>query len=455
MNLGISFDRKKLSLLPSKFLYLLQASTMSANKKIKLEGEVLVHDGESPQAGIASSQPSTNDRAVAVTPAAIVPSMAGGTGSVGGGSSNVPKLFEFKFVSVKSCLFGDNEVQGRFHIPLLVDSELGRLSIPPGSSNVNGWIEWKLGSSTVVEDLFHAQVVPKENKYHKYQEFRLGFTCQKLGDQRKIKKIDRDCVTPADIEFEFVCSDIDDIAQEAGGMLELTSQREPYAQGWNYDDDYLGEMKLYTVISELRPGQPPLVAAPVHSKPDWDRLEAIISRHPSTYHQRDSKKLLIEYKRFLAVKLYFEDKTSSFSPSRIVDAVWHIHLTSPEQYQLDVLAYGKQLQEKDPRIDPFIVPHCPLLGEETKERYEALSSASETTKLRSWLEPRLTFSAGVLTKSGKVIQGVVELNAGDYAMHVVERQFILVAAGKYSSRTYIIASSGGRKINYNYDIIIK
>lgn len=65
--------------------------------------------------------------------------------------------------------------------------------------------------------------------------------------------------------------------------------------------------------------------------------------------------------------------SEAFAPLPDVDLVWHLHLTSTEQYQRDVLAYPRQgtllRKEGKSSVQPFVVPHCPILND-TKEGYE-------------------------------------------------------------------------------------
>jgi len=94
-----------------------------------------------------------------------------------------------------------------------------------------------------------------------------------------------------------------------------------------------------------------------------------------TAEQFDIKAAIVEYKRFLALKIIHKDDTSKkFAPSPDVDKIWHLHLVFPEQYQQDVLAFAKELKVKPRRGSsdkrPLIIPHCPFLMEESKERYE-------------------------------------------------------------------------------------
>jgi len=81
--------------------------------------------------------------------------------------------------------------------------------------------------------------------------------------------------------------------------------------------------------------------------------------------------------RFLALKIIKKDESSEqFAPSPEVDKVWHLHLIFPEQYQQDVLAYAKEFKGKE-----FVVPHCPFLNEESKDRYEATFKQIKDAKL--------------------------------------------------------------------------
>jgi hypothetical protein len=56
--------------------------------------------------------------------------------------------------------FPSNELNGRLHVPFLVDEHTGALSVPQGTSNVRGFMEWELASGKFVVDAFEAKVVP-------------------------------------------------------------------------------------------------------------------------------------------------------------------------------------------------------------------------------------------------------------------------------------------------------
>jgi len=96
--------------------------------KKNIKKEVAVPDAASPP---------SNSKVAAV---AAAPDVA-----TSSGSSGDPKLFEFKFTSKKAGVYDDYEVEGRFHVPLLVEPESGVLSLPPADIiNVTGWIKWPM-----------------------------------------------------------------------------------------------------------------------------------------------------------------------------------------------------------------------------------------------------------------------------------------------------------------------
>jgi hypothetical protein len=166
---------------------------------------------------------------------------------------------------------------------------------------------------------------------------------------------------------------MEDFALKAGGELKLTTRAS-------------GEVRLCTVISELRPGQvvQDIKLAPAKKKPDWDRLAARAENHPPL-QQFNVQSALTEYKRFLALKITKKDQTSEqFAPSPDVDKEWHLHLSFPEEYQQDVLAFAKVLKVASSGGDkPLVIPHCPFLMEESKSRYEATYRSIKDKKLES------------------------------------------------------------------------
>jgi hypothetical protein len=74
-----------------------------------------------------------------------------------------------------------------------------------------------------------------------------------------------------------------------------------------------------------------------------------------------------EYKRFIALKISNDDwDTEKFTPSLIVDQIWHGHLAFTEHYQHDIMAFSVQICGK-----AHIVQHCPILRDDFSVRYHA------------------------------------------------------------------------------------
>lgn len=302
---------------------------------------------------------------------------------------NVPKLFEFKFISSDwepSGLFDDYDLEIRFHIELLVNPESGEFSLPAGPDGhqeVKGWIKWPMIGST--KRSIHTVEEPLVGRVQDGC-LRLGYTCRKEESASttkiNIRKIDWSQV-PEDnthVEYELVCFGLPRFLADLGGSLNFDIQ-------WNEDSRLRRRLafRLYAVISEIRPGQSlnKIVLEDETKTPDWDRLEGLVDRHPKTKRLKNRKGVVLEYRRFLALKLLKKIKASddddeglSYAPCVEVDKVWHLHLVFPELYQQDVLADAKEL-----KVQPFVVPHCPLLGEKFSEASRGTHSVIKDSEL--------------------------------------------------------------------------
>lgn len=321
--------------------------------------------------------------------------------------------FEFKFVSSRGRddndddqydgMFDESHLEGRLHMSLLVDSESGLLSLPQpdaadsGANEVNGWIKWPMIGTREDGDFRYIHTVEDQFIGRLQQNrLRLGYTSRKQSNASTrridIQKIDWSQVPAGtNVDHELVCNNVVPFLDQLGGTLvfhikwgEEGSRRRMFA------------FRLYAVISEIRPGQSldQIELAEETGEPKWDRLEGLVNKHPSTRKFTDKKGLIVEYRRFLALKLLKlkrnktidEDKQDGgddddedgcdFVPSLKVDSIWHIHLVFPEQYQQDILAYAKQL-----KVDPFIVTHSPILGEKRWKGYEKTLRSIQDARL--------------------------------------------------------------------------
>jgi len=129
--------------------------------KKKIKNEAAVPDAASP--------PSDSKVAAAVAAASDAAASSGS-------SSGDPKLFEFKFTSKKAGVYDDYEMEGRLHMPLLVEPESGVLSLPPADIiNVTGWIKWPMKGPSeetirTLEEPLYARIKAGKNELH------LGYT---------------------------------------------------------------------------------------------------------------------------------------------------------------------------------------------------------------------------------------------------------------------------------------
>ena len=325
-------------------------------------------------------------------------------------SDDGSELFELKFTSLESDdVIESIEFHGCFHIPLILDEGSGLLTVPApppgGYIDIKGQAKWKIdtnnGKIAEIGYPFVSKMVARESGSH---VIRPGLAATSDIDIQtsvnQFKQIDWNTVPrPADLrhrsEYEFVSkTTVEDFAKKIGGELVFETQ------------DGI-EFSLYTVISELRPGQSPgdtIELTLRRAKPNWRLLEEIAKKHPPL-QEFDIKAGLLEYRRFLALKILNKDKNSElFAPSPNVDAFWHLHLCFPEQYQQDVLAFAKELKVRDPKM---VIQHCPFLSNDSEERYRATLEAFDDddlqkivgTKVNKWFWPDMeelfpTTSAG-------------------------------------------------------------
>ena len=340
-----------------------------------------------------SSSPEPKKRKVDGKPAATAASSSDTNDAVASPSdSPSTKLYEFKFDSLESNDFDNHEISGKFYIPLLVDNNTGELSFPQEQScavDVNGTIRWRLNMrrGSYLNMPLRAKIIPCKREIGKNDlgtdsrlpsegdhTIRLGIRFNRKD--KEITSIDWDDIDdPTDWDnvskTEFVSlHTIDTLAQNVGGAIK-------------FETDYNDHLWLYTVISEFRPGQTheKLELPKFGTKPCWERLEKRVMNHPTLKDElEDVKSAMIEYKRYIAIKILKDDHNSEkFAPSPDVDKVWHLHMIFVEEYQQDCMAFAEELKntkssasnvEQTREITkPFGIQHCPFLLDDTRKRY--------------------------------------------------------------------------------------
>lgn len=161
------------------------------------------------------------------------------------------------------------------------------------------------------------------------------------------------------------------------------------------------KLKLYTVLSAHKPSESlPLVAPPAGTNPDWGALEKLVSIRLNKEYKDDTdesddeetplfdprrseknktyiKGIVKDYILFLQLKKDFNDYEASvlFSPSKIVDEVWHAHLSFVDRYQRDIMAFMG---------DAKLVEHEPVLGQAVKLRYATTFKALRSIHISHW-----------------------------------------------------------------------
>lgn len=217
--------------------------------------------------------------------------------------------------------------------------------------------------------------------------------------------------------YSFVAGDertfrrhLDEWERHAGGILQV------YARAFLdgdfdlphpvLDADY--KIKLYTVLSCHAPNETGPLKREKGAGADWGALERVLAaRFPKkpkswaakaveqyqprahTVHALPTAAVHLltlcralcvccRYQLFLELKIQHDDWDSTlFSPSAMLDEVWHAHLAFVPRYQRDILALtnGARLLE-----------HSPVLGDDARERYAACHKA-HVTKMRIAKQP--------------------------------------------------------------------
>jgi hypothetical protein len=311
-------------------------------------------------------------------------------------------LFEFKFCSVYmggAFSFKDYDLSGILNVPLLRDTESGRLRLPPGDSIVEGYLTRQQdkqasngNDSEAYKEKFTARIKEVIRNDSKIHHIYLGYTYEK-GTLKKISSTRGVNDTHSSLEYTTCDASkpydynalghwtLGNWAQKAGGILLLEcrhynkkSSGDKLSDDENSEDELLAEytaLQLYTVLSENIPGRVISKLAPGAS-PNWDRLEKLVDGYGGEWGTEwgtgnFASVAVAEYKRFIALKICNDDWDSKkFAPSPEVDKIWHRHLAFTEHYQHDIMAFSVQICGKG-----HLVQHCPFLSEDFLVRYHA------------------------------------------------------------------------------------
>jgi hypothetical protein len=171
---------------------------------------------------------------------------------------------------------------------------------------------------------------------------------------------------------------LDNWEDNAGGLLSVSAKG-----SFEFDPDYYEEqtgddpddvvheakykIKLYTVLSAHKPNQISIPPVPEGATADWDALERLVkSRHPAREYKW-VKRAVEQYVHFLELKKEHNDfQSETFSPSTLVDIIWHAHLSFLDRYHRDVQALTGSTD---------VLEHSPVLGEDASKRYTAAHQA--------------------------------------------------------------------------------
>lgn len=325
----------------------------------------------------------------------------------------VSKVVEFKFEACKTVCVLEAEVRidGVMHIPLLQCQETGYFRIIPGTTeiqvianivkegetkthrvtgNIIGGEGTGAGSGgqTIIRKINLGLGLDYEWDYDRGAKYKIGPECSPkfttTPHHNKMKK------SP-----EFFEKRLQDWLSCAGGMLHFYSKQYGSYDHSEYihhltDDDQIAEateaaeksveeadykLKLYTVLSAHRPNDnDSLVAPAAHTSPDWRSLKALVAKRLNKDKQW-AKEAVKNYILFLELKRDFNDYKESilFTPSVLVDEIWHAHLSFTDRYQRDIMAFcgGTKLIE-----------HNPVLGEAARKRYAITYHTLKTRRER-------------------------------------------------------------------------
>jgi len=307
-----------------------------------------------------------------------------------------PQLVEFKFCSCETHELRKNYWKGVLHVPMIQHPLTGIYTVPNGLTRARVTLQYANYQGSKTENFV---ATFEREKDQPIKTFNLGYslewsvdddvnirlkpsvlTCKKENDPIYIgdapgKKSRYPYATQHITEFKTEDSAmLDHWEENAGGILSV------YAKGsFGFDPEYYEEqtgddpndvvpeakykIKLYTVLSAHKPNQISIPSVLEGATPDWDALERLVkARHPEREYKWINR-AVEQYVHFLELKKEHNDfQSKMFSPSILIDMIWHAHLSFLDRYHRDVQALAGSTE---------VLEHSPVLGEDTKERYAA------------------------------------------------------------------------------------
>jgi hypothetical protein len=296
-----------------------------------------------------------------------------------------PVIVEFKFSSCKTRLLDEGELSGALHIPMLQDPQSGRFTIPPGITQCKGIVQrkrynmgWTVEEELITPSFERTQGGPIEN-------FTLGYDLRILQeDDIHARIVLSTAVQEEDYrrtafqtyphhnykDKDLFRQRLNKWEDNAGGMLQVyaeasieniddvlhyMSDPEEFMENTTAISDY--KIKLCTVLSAHKPNE---IAQP-KQEPDWGALQQLVMVRFPDKDDSWAKRAVQQYIHFLEIKKQGKDWGSKkFSPSPLIDEIWHAHLSFTDRYQYDMMAFCGH-----------IIEHSPVPGADAWKRYQS------------------------------------------------------------------------------------
>lgn len=277
------------------------------------------------------------------------------------------------------------------------DERTGHFTVPPGTTTVKGIVtkiqrKWNGESKSPIEVTKTEEtitgIIEREEEQETIWNFQLGYQLDWAfagpyqgnihTSQYEIIPNEAKPMTPPDLvggKFETVPvldkakkgtdyyrEQLNAWEKNAGGMLCFYAPAKYAPAKFHMANQADYKIKLYTVLSAHRPNEEPLKLKP-NAVPNWEALEELVSARFPDKDKAWAMRGVQQYKYFLELKKESNDYDSMlFSPSALLDEIWHAHLSFTERYQHDVRAFCGQASK--------IIEHTPVLGQEALKRYE-------------------------------------------------------------------------------------
>ena len=362
----------------------MDANTQSASAGIKRSGSDVVDEVTT-----VTSAPQKKVRSHGPTSEEVKPDSVTSQKEEQQPSERQRVLVEFKFRSYKTQLFKEGGLKGTLHVEMDQDQESGIYSIPVGETSFRVKLEdvktesWCMGDGGW--DEFSGTFSRKDSNGPIDMDPGLILDyC--TGNHRDFKTTVRPPnaarrMYPGYREIKesgsepFVARGLSNWEEGQGGFLELiasvsTEWRNDVRWGWyggTYPETRAAEgtykIKLYTVLSAHRPneGEDSLPKYTSGKFPDWDALVHVVAARNPDKSASWAERAVRQYRYFMDLKVDPKLAKQKFSPSLLIDDIWHAHLSFTERYQHDIVSLTK---------GNGIVEHLPVHLKRSAEYYK-------------------------------------------------------------------------------------